>query len=222
MHTSNDKIYEKHEEVYQKLKAVGHEGWGGANFSNRIDGWGKNIEKVKNIISTYNGKLLEMGCGTGDVSRLFHKLGFTVEGIDISETAIDWAKSKSEEYGDEVHFHTANVCDDSFWIGKKYQVIVDGNCLHCILGEDRTKLLQNIYTSLEKNGLLIVSSIINKDEEDLTLNNTEINSEIAPVERHLASKLLLEEELKSYDFKILDSWVSESKNNNHYFAVLSN
>lgn len=221
MDDNYDHIYEKHEDIYKKLKTSGHEGWGGANFSNRIDGWEKNIDKINSFISNKKGKLLEMGCGTGDVARLFDKLGFTVEGIDISETAIEWAKSKSADYGDDIDFQAINVCHDSFWLDKRYQVIVDGNCMHCILGEDRKRLLKNIYESLEDEGYLIVSSLINKDEDGLSVCDTSINSEIAPVERHLASKLTLEEELRSFEFKILDSWVSHSKNHNHYFAILS-
>lgn len=223
MISNNSLIYEKHEEIYRKLKGSGHEGWGGANFSNRITGWEKNIERVSKHLPSSKGLLLEIGCGTGDVSRLFNAIGYSVEGVDISETAINWAKAKSATLNDNIKFAAYDICNIELWENKKYQVIVDGNCLHCILGEDRKKLLNNIYNCLDDDGSLIISSIIKKDDDcnlDRDKTTQSLNSSIAPVERHLTNKESLEKELVESNFRIIESWLSHSKNHDHYFAVL--
>ena len=55
-------------------------------------------EKIMfNFLEKYsepNSKLLDIGCGTGDISREIEKKGYNVTGIDFSSTAIDIAKKK--------------------------------------------------------------------------------------------------------------------------------
>lgn len=40
------------------------------------------------------GSFLEVGCGTGIVLEQLEALGFTVTGLDVNQTALDWAKVK--------------------------------------------------------------------------------------------------------------------------------
>ena len=49
-----------------------------------------------------NQKLLDIGCGTGEVSNELKKFGLTVHGIDFSETAIEIARQNGLE---------SSVCD---------------------------------------------------------------------------------------------------------------
>ncbi|NMU26928.1 class I SAM-dependent methyltransferase, partial [Vibrio parahaemolyticus] len=77
------------------------------------------------------------GCGEGHHCRAFQKLGFEVTGIDISPTAIAWAKEKAKATGIEGKYYTADLTVESFQLPERYDVVIDGNCLHCIIGADR-------------------------------------------------------------------------------------
>ena len=59
------------------------------------------------------GKLLELGCGEGHHCRAFQKLGFSVTGIDISPTAIAWAKEKARVTETEGNYYTADLTAES-------------------------------------------------------------------------------------------------------------
>ena len=69
------------------------------------------LEIVFEIIGSLKGKtVLDLGCGVGRYSHLIAEAGGNAIGIDISETAIQKAKIKAEEFGttDRCKF----ICDD--------------------------------------------------------------------------------------------------------------
>lgn len=214
--------YIKHEDEYKRLKGNGFDGWGADNFHNRIEGWRNNIERLKKHLENCEGNLLEIGCGTGDVSRLFYDLGFQVTGVEISETAVSWAKEKSVSKGDNIIFIASDICNGFQWEKGGYDVVIDGNCMHCILGEDRVGLLNNIKNSLKDGGIFFVSSIILSAEHDEGEENKEkINSDIAPIERWMTTAENLEKELSDAGFRVRESWVNERKSNGHYCGIFT-
>ena len=44
------------------------------------------------VLRIHNGKVLDVGCGRGDILRAFQKINFEVTGIDLSEEAIELCK----------------------------------------------------------------------------------------------------------------------------------
>ena len=99
------------------------------------------------------GRLLELGCGAGNVTRALVERGFAVTGLDISEAAIAWARDRA---GDCARFI---VGDAVTAIPGEYDLIVDGHCLHCIIGKDRQQLLGNVRNALAANGTFFVSTM---------------------------------------------------------------
>ena len=221
-YTDNQTIngYMKHEEEYKKLKDNGFEGWGADNFHNRMEGWKINIEKIKEYLGNCQGNLLEIGCGTGDVSRLFYGLGFNVTGVDVAETAVDWAKEKSLKNGDNIRFIASDICSTFQWEKEKYDVVIDGNCIHCILGQDRVQLLNNINSSLKQGGIFFISSIVlSSDHDEKEENKEKLKTDIAPIERWMTTAEALEKELIDAGFILRESWINERKANSHYCGI---
>ncbi len=210
--------YLKHEEVYKKLKAEGHGGWGGKNYDKRVEGWVKAHPRFLEKMRHTQGKLLELGCGTGVLTQMLQEAGFEAGGIDVSETAIQWAREKAADKGLDMEFRVGSVADPAMWVDRKYDVVVDGTCLHCIIGEDRKTLLGLVYESLTDRGTFIVSSTIAKSESDVA--ERVHNPHISPLERCMRSEDQLRGELVEAGFEVIDEWVEEGQHKKHYYGVL--
>ena len=83
-----------HENHYRYSKENNKPGW---NDSETI----KNIlEFILNTFEKYDLdksiKILELGCGDGELALSLAELGYNVSGVDISPTAIEWAKEKGK------------------------------------------------------------------------------------------------------------------------------
>lgn len=63
--------------------------------------WRKRM--VKEVKKSGADLVLDMACGTGDVSMLLFQKGISVVGMDISQNMLDRAKAKSEQYLSSSH-----------------------------------------------------------------------------------------------------------------------
>jgi SAM-dependent methyltransferase len=105
-----------------------------------------------------NGKVIELGCGTGPILRWICKRGFSGLGIDVSKTAIAMAKEQSRN--PNVKFKKADTRRNDVEKVGKFDLAVDGHCLHCIIRpEDRKAFLKNSFKLLKKGGLFIVMTM---------------------------------------------------------------
>jgi SAM-dependent methyltransferase len=208
-------LYKKHEPVYQKLKKEGFHGWGGSSFKDRMTGWKKNAERIISFVGNERGKLLELGCGNGEVTRMFAKLGFEAYGIEISDTAVSWAKELTME-ALQVDFVAGDVCELDKIYNVHFNIIIDGNCLHCIHGSDRDRLLRAVYNRLVEGGVFIVNSLIAIPEtecEASMVTDRELSRCFRTVEQ-------LESEFTEAGFTICDSETRIKETYGHYFGIL--
>lgn len=65
----------------------------------------KNLIRKSGLINT--SSILDVGCGQGHFSYLFHKYGMNILGIDLSETGISSARKNYERNG--LHFEVINA-----------------------------------------------------------------------------------------------------------------
>ncbi|MCX8940562.1 class I SAM-dependent methyltransferase [Vibrio parahaemolyticus] len=194
--------YQVHESMYVEARQAGWEGWGGNERMSKA----VLVERFLDLCDRpKQGKLLELGCGEGHHCRAFQKLGFEVTGIDISPTAIAWAKKKAKATGIEGKYYTADLTVESFQLPERYDVVIDGNCLHCIIGADRAIFLDHVYRNLSESGVFFVSSLCSKDE---TYRDS------SPY-RHIASQSGLVIELEQAGFQVLNVRVYERDTSNH-------
>lgn len=178
--------YDIYEKTYQTLLRQGQSGWGGEKRLSR------NQELIERFFQTSlpisPSRLLELGCGEGNYTREFSKLGFSVTGVDISRTAIAWAREKSEDY--DIHFQQMNLCKPDLVFPEPFQYIVDGNCLHCILEEDRCEFLKNVYNALMNDGVFFVSSLISKNDQNKVEYKNDLPYRFIPSSDFLANELM--------------------------------
>jgi 2-polyprenyl-3-methyl-5-hydroxy-6-metoxy-1,4-benzoquinol methylase len=149
--------YSSHDEVYKKLKAEGKFGWDAVEVTEDMISTLENLLIAKRIPES--GKLLELGCGAGNISIWLAKKGYDVYGIDISPTAIEWAKEKAKENNIRINFKVGNVLDLQDYTNDFFDIVLDGHCFHCIIGKDRSKFLLSACRVLKHSGLLLICTM---------------------------------------------------------------
>ena len=146
-----------HEETYRCLRESGSTGWGGLERMSKL----VSVLEHRFFSSPFaptSGTVLEIGCGTGNVSLEFYKRGYTVEGIDFSETAIAWAQENAVSAGAEVSFKVGDVTDLTVFNDEAFDIVFDGNCLHCLIGSERHRGLSEIFRVLKNGGIFFIGS----------------------------------------------------------------
>ena len=89
-----------------------------------------------------------------------------MHGTDISEAAIAWAEEAFAERGLSGSFHQGSVCAMPWLAEKSFDVVIDGACLHCLIGNDRTRCLQDRRRILGPDGVFVVSSMCGLPKSD--------------------------------------------------------
>ena len=99
---------------------------------------------------------MEVGCGLGDLLQCLGKRGHTGIGIDLSDEAVNYAKSVLSCK----KFVAINSDIDS--LSDKYDIIIASEVLeHC---KDDTKLLRKMTERLDKNGKIIITVPAHMDD----------------------------------------------------------
>src|SRR5215210_8039061 len=125
--------YLVHDKQYQEARNKGWGGWGGNDRIAYEQSWVELLFAYKEIPKT--GEVLELGCGEGHISRLIALNGYRVLGVDISPTAIQCANEKTLGMSLNVEYLELDLTKPNVLPGETFDLIVDGNCLHCIIGE---------------------------------------------------------------------------------------
>jgi ubiquinone/menaquinone biosynthesis C-methylase UbiE len=154
-----------HDSGYRRLKEQGEEGWSEARDIERVISQAG--EALARLGRGTTGRMLEMGCGDGRIALGLARKGFEVSGIDISPTAVEWAKEKARELDIDADFREGLVTDLPFGDGS-FDLVVDGHCLHCVIGGDRGTFLSEALRVLVPGGLLLVVTMCN-DPTDETM-----------------------------------------------------
>jgi SAM-dependent methyltransferase len=99
--------------------------------------------------------ILDLGCGTGWLSVILAKRGFSVKGVDISPVAIEIAnqRARANNVEDKVDFEVMSFYDLKF-SDNEFDKIISLNAFHH--AEDRKLFAHNIFKVLKKGGLAIL------------------------------------------------------------------
>lgn len=98
------------------------------------------------------GRALDLGCGPGRNTLHLAAHGFTVDGVDLSRTAITWAEERAREAGADVRF----LCGDAFTLDLDgpYDLIYDSGCFHHLAPHRRVSYLALLDRHLAQGGYL--------------------------------------------------------------------
>ena len=124
-----------------------HAAWWDSFYSNRgrpvpffVGSPDESLWKWVNCKMIPPGRALDLGCGNGRNAIYLARSGFSVEGVDYSGAAIEWAAQQAKEAGVDLRFHHASVFGLQLTAGS-YDLIYDsGAFITCRHIEDRLTL----------------------------------------------------------------------------------
>lgn len=140
-HTEN--IYNKFSDFYIEKRSKPESSF----FNNYLSNY--QLKKhLKNIINSK--KVLDLGCGQGTFTNELYKMGANIQGIDISEQLINYARNKFPH----INFVISNAQNTSFE-DNYFDIIVSNLMIHYF--KDLSKLFNEISRLTNNKGIFIFS-----------------------------------------------------------------
>lgn len=149
--------YEGHEALYRRRRGEGATGWDSEEVTL------ENIKAIERLMSESGidelGSMLELGCGAGNLTTHFAKQGWDAHGVDISSSAIDWARERAAQMQLKIDFQVGNVLKLENHASASHDLVLDGHCFHCIIGPDRQLFLKEARRVLRPKGRLLIMTM---------------------------------------------------------------
>lgn len=136
-------IYNKFAQIYDELMD---------DFD--YEKWYMYIEEIFKKYEKSPKKIMEMACGTGNISYYFAKNGYKLTSFDISDDMLAKAYEKLKRFKN-VKILNQNMID--FKLNDKYEGIISlcDSINYILKKEDLKKTFENVYNHLDSDGIFI-------------------------------------------------------------------
>jgi ribosomal protein S18 acetylase RimI-like enzyme len=98
------------------------------------------------------GRALDIGCGNARNSIFLARNGFTVDAVDVSASAVQWAREEIGKAGVPVAVHCESIFDFDVQEGG-YELVYDSGCFHHIAPHLRPDYVQRVARALKPGGM---------------------------------------------------------------------
>jgi cyclopropane fatty-acyl-phospholipid synthase-like methyltransferase len=113
-----------------------------------------------------SGRVLDVGCGTGEQTLLAASRGADATGIDIAGPAIERARAKAAERGARAQFEVGDALDLGR-LGTTFDTLVDSGVFHVFSDEDRPRYVASLASVLRPGGSLYLMCFSDREPGDL-------------------------------------------------------
>jgi len=199
--------YIGHDRRYRELRDQGAPGW---ETEDELREHEVELAWALAALEPVGKRVLELGCGAGNIARSLVERGFDVTGIDISPTAIAWATERAIP---GTRFMVGDLVAE---IPGEYDLVIDGHCLHCIIGDDRARMLANVRGALASGGTFFVATMCGEITQPKLracfdpITRCQVVDGIAY--RYIGDPDELLDELRTAGFEIVCSTINRRKN----------
>ena len=97
------------------------------------------------------GRAVDLGCGHGRNAVFLARHGFSVEAVDYSQAAIEWARERVKETGTTVQLRHQSVFDLDLEVGG-YDLVYDSGCFHHLPPHRRLPYVELVVDALKPGG----------------------------------------------------------------------
>jgi len=103
----------------------------------------------------FRGRVLEVGCGTGEHALMVAALGLPTVGIDPSPTAIEIARDKARERDLKVRFLLGNALELGE-LGEQFDTVLDCGLFHVFSDPERARYADSLATVMPPDARLFL------------------------------------------------------------------
>jgi SAM-dependent methyltransferase len=98
-----------------------------------------------------HGRVLDVGCGTGEHTLMAARLGLEATGIDLATNALELAAKKAQGRGLMARFlrHDARRLAD---LGERFDVVLDSLVFHGFRGQERAAYVESLRAAVKPGG----------------------------------------------------------------------
>ncbi|MBI3859025.1 MAG: class I SAM-dependent methyltransferase [Thaumarchaeota archaeon] len=111
------------------------------------------------------GKVIDVGCGTGEHAIHFAKLGHAALGVDWSPTAIQKAVNKAQERGSDAEFLVWDALRLGS-LGRKFDTALDSGLFHTFPDTERAAYVWSLGEAVRPGGGLLVLCFSENERAD--------------------------------------------------------
>jgi cyclopropane fatty-acyl-phospholipid synthase-like methyltransferase len=98
------------------------------------------------------GRVLDVGCGTGEHVMLAASHGAEAMGVDVAELAIERARAKAQQRGISAIFEVGDVLHLER-LGRQFDVITDSGVFHVFDDQERPVYVNSLRSALRLGGM---------------------------------------------------------------------
>lgn len=118
------------------------------------------------------GIVLDLGCGTGNVTELLAKSGFDMIGIDNSEEMLDIAMEKRDSSGSEILYLLQDMREFELYGTVRAVVSICDSMNYILEDEELLEVFRLVYNYLDNEGIFIFDMNTLYKYEEILSDNT--------------------------------------------------
>lgn len=115
--------------------------------------------------STQGNRVLELGIGTGKLSKKLYDLGYEITGVDFSEEMLNKAK-KLIPNGKFINWNFKDKLPKEI-LDSEYDIVLFSYSIHHLDYDSQYELIKSLFEVMTYNGRIIIGDVMAKNKDEL-------------------------------------------------------